>query len=162
MDEPVAEVTIDTGAMAQAEMDAKSAAMGAELAAHNADVAAAAAVGATVAQGQLIGQVMEHAREDARESAGDAEQAAQESEQAAEVAVAVNAMTAEQYMEICKRLDALESRNAEKESEPSSPAIAEITPETEGGEGETSEGESGIPEQTTSRAGKKRHGRRGR
>src|SRR5229473_3597035 len=97
-------------------MDAASAAMDAERAARDAEMAAASAAGATVAQGQLIGAVMEHAREDARESAGDAELAASEAESAAEIAVAVNAMTAEQYMEIIRRLDALEAKDAEVEA----------------------------------------------
>lgn len=117
--------------LAQAEMDAVSAAMDAERAARDAELAAASAMGATVAQGQLIQQVMEHAREDARESAGDAANAATEAEQAAELAVAVNMMTAEQYQEICRRLDALEAKDAEVEAAPTTPAIAEITPEGE-------------------------------
>lgn len=151
--------------LAQAEMDAASAAMDAERAARDAEMAAAAAAGATIAQGQLIGQVMEHAREDARESAGDAADAATEAEQAAEVAVAVNMMTAEQYQEICRRLDALEKSSAEQEVQEATPAIAEIggeeqqTSETQPAPESTPEGNP--PTERRSQA-RRKHGRRGR
>lgn len=151
--------------LAQAEMDAVSATMDAERAARDAELAAASAAGATIAQGQLIGAVMEHAREDARESASDAEVAAGEAEESAELAVAVNMMTAEQYQELCRRLDALEARNAEVEAAPTAPAIAEITPEGEQTD-ETQSTPESTPESNPPAEGRskarRKHGRRGR
>lgn len=161
------EVTIQIEPDPQAEMDARSAAMYAESAARDADMAAAAAAGAAVAQGQLIGQVMEHAREDAREDASDAQAAAEEAEAAAEQAIAINTITAEMWLEMEKRIAALEARGFEVREE-SAPDVAEIGGEEssqapeKGSSGEAGEGGGNTEPAVRSSSGRRPHGRRGR
>lgn len=152
------EVTINVD-----DTEAQIAAGDAERAADDARVAAAAAMGATVAQGQLIGQVMEHAREDARESAADAEQASDEAESAAAVAVEVNAITAEMYQDLLKRIEALEQKEEEPvEVAPAEPEVTEIGGEEQPTQEPPPE-QSGQPaESRPSRPSTKRHGRKGR